>query len=397
MFTTRTPTSYPSDAQLLADGNVLVAGFDTPGRVDVITPHGQIVWTYGPASGPGALDRPSLAERWPNGMIAITDDWHHRIVVVDPRTKRIVWQYGRLGVPSAAAGYLSKPDGLDLLLAATKTATSQPQLVTRRIGKLPRSTSRLTAAGLPHGQLVVAGGLVGGTSSRQVLLGPPGHLRIAGALPTATHDAALAVVGHYAYVFGGGQATSTDAVTRIDPRTGGATRAGSLGEPLSDLGAATVGGKAYLVGGYTGSRFATAVLRFRPGSQPQVVTRLPHGLRYAGVAALAGKIYVAGGLSTAGPARAVYAVDPTARTVTRVATLPRPLDHVALAPLGSQLLLVGGGSRHVLEIDPASHTARAVANLPQPLADPAAVAQPGRVLILGGGTNAVYALTAGSR
>ena len=118
VFTVRTPTTYPSDAQLLPDGNVLVAGFDTPGRVDEITPQGRIVWTYGPASGPGALDRPSLAVRWPNGMIAITDDWHHRIVVVDPRTKRIVWQYGHLGIPSAAAGYLSKPDGLDLLPAA---------------------------------------------------------------------------------------------------------------------------------------------------------------------------------------------------------------------------------------------------------------------------------------
>jgi len=101
---------------------VLVAGFDTPGRVDEITPHGRIVWTYGPSSGPGALDRPSLAVRWPNGMIAISDDWHHRIVVVDPRTKRIVWQYGHDGIASTAPGYLSKPDGLDLLPAARSAA-----------------------------------------------------------------------------------------------------------------------------------------------------------------------------------------------------------------------------------------------------------------------------------
>jgi DNA-binding beta-propeller fold protein YncE len=118
VYSLRTPTTYPSDAQPLPDGNILVAGFDTPGRVDVVTPRGRIVWTYGPASGPGALDRPSLAVRWPNGMIAVTDDWHHRVVVIDPRTKRIVWQYGHLGVASSANGYLSKPDGLDLLLAA---------------------------------------------------------------------------------------------------------------------------------------------------------------------------------------------------------------------------------------------------------------------------------------
>jgi hypothetical protein len=115
MWSIRAPTDYPSDAQLLPDGNVLVAGFNTPGRIDIITPRGKIVWTYGPASGPGALDRPSLAVRLPNGMIAATDDWHQRVVVIDPRAKRIVWQYGHDGVPGSGPGYLQKPDGLQLL------------------------------------------------------------------------------------------------------------------------------------------------------------------------------------------------------------------------------------------------------------------------------------------
>lgn len=392
VFTTRTPTDYPSDAQLLPDGNVLVAGFDTPGRVDVITPSGRIVWTYGPTSGTGALDRPSLAERWPNGMIAITDDWHHRIVVVDPRTKRIVWQYGHLGVPSAAAGYLSKPDGLDLLPATTKPEPVRPRLVARRIGKLPYPASRLAAAALPDGQLVVAGGLVGGTSSRQVLLGPPGHLRVAGALPAATHDAALAVVGRDAYVFGGGQAASTDAVTRIDPRTGVATRAGSLGEPLSDLGAAALGGRAYLVGGFTGARYATAVLRYRPGRAPVLVTRLHTGLRYAGVATLGGKIYVAGGVTTAGESDTVVSIA-GGRTRT-VANLPLPVAHAPLVALGGTLYLIGGTNAagqkldRILGIDPASGSVTTAGRLPAPLADAAAVTVGGRIVVLGGEGNA---------
>jgi len=387
VFTTQTPTDYPSDAQLLPNGNVLVAGFDTPGRIDEITPDGRIVWTYGPASGPGALDRPSLAERWPNGMIAITDDWHHRIVVVDPQTKRIVWQYGHLGVASAATGYLSKPDGLDLLPATTRRTPSL-RLVARRIGKLPQAGSRLAAAALPDGRLVVAGGLVGGTSSRQVLLGRPEHLRVAGTLPAATHDAALAVIGRVAYVFGGGQAASTDAVDRIDPSTGAATAAGSLGEPLSDLGAVTVGGNAYLAGGFTGARYATAVLRYRPERAPVVVARLHAGLRYAGVTSLRGTIYLAGGVTPDGETNAVISVSGE-RTRT-VARLPGPVAHAPLVTLGGALYLVGGTSSsgrpldRILRIDPVSGSVTPAGRLPSPLADAAAVTLGNRIVVLGG-------------
>ena len=45
MYSVRTPTSYPSDAQLLPNGDILVAGFDTPGRIDELTPSGKVVWT----------------------------------------------------------------------------------------------------------------------------------------------------------------------------------------------------------------------------------------------------------------------------------------------------------------------------------------------------------------
>jgi hypothetical protein len=111
----KTPTNYPSDAQLLTNGDVLVAGFNQPGRIDIIKPSGQIVWTYGPPSGPGELDQPSLAVQLPNGMIAATDDWNHRVVVIDRASKRIVWEYGHDHIAGDAPGYLRKPDGLDLV------------------------------------------------------------------------------------------------------------------------------------------------------------------------------------------------------------------------------------------------------------------------------------------
>ena len=115
MWSVRTPTSYPSDAQLLPGGNVLVAGFDTPGRIYVITPKGKVTWTYGPDSGRGALDRPSLAVPIGGNLIAATDDYGQRVVVINRQSKRIVWQYGHLEQPGSAPGYLNKPDGLDLI------------------------------------------------------------------------------------------------------------------------------------------------------------------------------------------------------------------------------------------------------------------------------------------
>jgi outer membrane protein assembly factor BamB len=393
VFSVRTPSTYPSDAQLLPNGNVLVAGFDTPGRVDEITPHGRIVWTYGPSSGEGALDRPSLAVRWPNGMIAITDDWHHRIVVVDPRTRRIVWQYGHDGVASAAAGYLSKPDGLDLLPASIRPAARRPamtKLVVRTVGRLPAPVSRLAAATLPGGRVVAAGGLIAGSSSDQVLVGPPGKLRPAGRLPVPTHDAGLALWRSTPYLFGGGETVSTDAVVRIDQATGRARRVGTLGEPLSDLGAVTLDRRVYLVGGYTGARFATAVLRVHPGRAPAVVARLPVGLRYAGVAAFGGLVYVAGGTSPSGEVAKVYAVDPAAHTVRVAAVLPAPVAHAPLVALGGRLYLVGGTDAagapldRILRVDPRSGTVTTAGRLPRPLADAAAVAVGRSVIVLGG-------------
>jgi outer membrane protein assembly factor BamB len=398
MYSVQTPTTYPSDAQLLPNGDILVAGFDTPGRVDEITPRGRIVWTYGPAAGAGALDRPSLAVRWPNGMIAVTDDWHHRVVVIDPKTKRIVWQYGHDGVASSAPGYLSKPDGLDLLPARFARAAAVTRVSAARVGTLPAAASRVAVAALPHGRLVALGGLVGGTSSDWVLVGTPSRLRRVGRLPVPTHDAAAVRLGRAVYLFGGGEQVSSPAIVRVDPATGSAVHAGSIGEPLSDLGAVSLGGSAYLVGGYTGSKFATAVLRYRPGRTPALVARLPVGLRYAGVASLGGRIYVAGGVTTSGDSSAIYAVDPRTRAVTQVATLPAAVAHAPLVALGQRLLLVGGtdvsgtAGRAIMAIDPVRGTVTRAGTLPAPLADAAAVAIGRRAYVVGGGPATVLEL-----
>lgn len=111
----RSPVSYPSDAQLLPSGNVLISAFTNPGKIVICTPRGRVLWSFGAVAGPTELDKPSLAIRLPNGLIAANDDYNDRVIVIDPHRHRIVWQYGHTGVPSSRPGYLDKPDGIDVM------------------------------------------------------------------------------------------------------------------------------------------------------------------------------------------------------------------------------------------------------------------------------------------
>jgi hypothetical protein len=111
---------YASDAQMLPPGDplagdLIVADYSKPGKVIIFNPQtGRVDWRYDVRSGPGALDHPSLATYLPNGNIIVTDDYQHRVVVIDRQTKQIVWQYGQTGVAGTAPGLLDTPDGLDL-------------------------------------------------------------------------------------------------------------------------------------------------------------------------------------------------------------------------------------------------------------------------------------------
>jgi hypothetical protein len=95
-------------------GLYLTVGWQSPGILEEFDRHGRLVWRYQPRRGDPPLDHPSLALPLPNGDVLLNDDFNDRVIVVDPRTNRIVWQYGHTGVPGSAPGYLSRPDGLDL-------------------------------------------------------------------------------------------------------------------------------------------------------------------------------------------------------------------------------------------------------------------------------------------
>ncbi len=117
------PISYPSDPQQLGPDRYLVVDYADPGGIYEFTRAGKILWSYRPESGNGRLNHPSLAERLPSGDIAVNDDYRHRVVIIDPKTKRIVWQYGVTGHPGTGPDHLHTPDGFDLLEAGGKIPT----------------------------------------------------------------------------------------------------------------------------------------------------------------------------------------------------------------------------------------------------------------------------------
>src|SRR5581483_5637146 len=65
VWSVRSPVYYPSDAQLLPNGRILVCSFSVPGRIVELTRRGRIVWSFGTPTGPDLLRKPSLAVRWP--------------------------------------------------------------------------------------------------------------------------------------------------------------------------------------------------------------------------------------------------------------------------------------------------------------------------------------------
>ena len=101
--------SYPSDTNEICPGRFLTADYSAPGQVVEFDSHGRLLWRF------GGLNHPSLALPLPNGDVFLNDDYNDRVIVVDPITNRIVWQYGHTGIAGSAPGYLNHPDGVDLV------------------------------------------------------------------------------------------------------------------------------------------------------------------------------------------------------------------------------------------------------------------------------------------
>jgi len=105
--------AYPSDACQVSGDRYLVTDYSDPGQVVIFDRAGHALWRFRSA-GAQTLNHPSLALPLPNGNILVNDDYNDRVIVIDPATDRIVWQYGHDGVPGRGPGYLDNPDGVDM-------------------------------------------------------------------------------------------------------------------------------------------------------------------------------------------------------------------------------------------------------------------------------------------
>jgi outer membrane protein assembly factor BamB len=131
----KAPVAYPSDPQLTPQGNIVLADYSRPGGVVILNRRtGALMWSYRVASGPGMLDHPSLAAMLPNGDVIVGDDFNDRIVIIDPHTNRIVWQYGHTAVGGTSPGYLHIPDGFDFV-PVTPAGKADPAAIVHGPGR----------------------------------------------------------------------------------------------------------------------------------------------------------------------------------------------------------------------------------------------------------------------
>ncbi|MHB8487648.1 MAG: outer membrane protein assembly factor BamB family protein [Candidatus Dormibacteria bacterium] len=106
-WSVRAPVGYPSDAMELPGGSVLLTDYSLPGAVVRLSPTGSTLWYYRPSAG-AELNHTSIAIPLASNRIAICDDFHSRIVIVDPLTDQVIWTFTGTG-----SSRLLYPDGID--------------------------------------------------------------------------------------------------------------------------------------------------------------------------------------------------------------------------------------------------------------------------------------------
>jgi len=123
VWTTHLAIGYPSDPQQLGPDLYLCADYENPGGIIEFNRAGQILYQYRATSGINRLNQPSLVELIPSGVFVVNDDYRDRMAAIDPATQAMVWDYGIPDTPGTGPGYLSIPDGFDILNPDGSTPT----------------------------------------------------------------------------------------------------------------------------------------------------------------------------------------------------------------------------------------------------------------------------------
>ena len=104
---------FPDDAFFIRHGTAIISNQeDNDTIVEIAYPSGRIVFQYGhpraPGAAPGYLHTPDDAYLLRNGDMSVADAGNCRVVILDPRTKRVLHQIGTPGrcahAPPAALG-----------------------------------------------------------------------------------------------------------------------------------------------------------------------------------------------------------------------------------------------------------------------------------------------------
>lgn len=103
--------NLPNAAREIFGGNILITDSANHRVIEIDRKTRKIVWQYGngeAGSGFDELNWPYNAYRLPNGNTFITDSDNHRVIEVD-HYHRIVWQYGQTGVIGSGTDLLYAP------------------------------------------------------------------------------------------------------------------------------------------------------------------------------------------------------------------------------------------------------------------------------------------------
>ena len=413
---------YPSDTNEVRPGVFLTADYSKPGTVEEFTSSGQVLWRYSP-TGAQALNQPSLALPLPNGDVVLNDDKNNRVIVVDPKTDKVVWQYGT-GVAGSAPGQLSNPDGLDLAppfsLLVTHAATmgqppagapasvlagpinviqptSKSSLNVIGTHPLPQALQRVAVAATGASTALSLGGLDNAGSSvtsiyRFKLSGSKLTVAAAGSLAQATHDAGAARIASHVYLFGGGQSSTVASVQSVGIPGGTAKLEGGLPQPRSDLSVAPYGGSTYLAGGYNGVNMDATVLKTVNGSGFTSVGNLVDPVRYGASVVYDGHLYVFGGESGGVVTSNIQAINLKTGQSEIVGQLPVACEGMASVVSNGKIYLLGGSDSSgnavssIWQFDPATAMVYSAGSLPVPLAYSGAASLGSDILVVGGRT-----------